>query len=485
MRERLAIPRKLVKYIYLLSFAAPGARLWLFCAIVLDCRTVLRAALSGELNGMATKVKGKRTETPPVLSFVEHPSRAMALGEVHARPFPEIAPGSVLIHFAFASTDGGAGSRDVMSRLCASRGAALPDKSARYHSIPWGRGMLRWERHAEFSTFLWDGPAPERFMAEVEGHPFNGGFAEAGQLVASCRFEVRKYDPENLKLLERFEKRALCVNLLEDGKSLIATDFRQDANGMTVFLMLENNMKPWRIGYFSKNTIELETYRVLALFGLPIAQQISTGLARFEAELGRLTTEMRAPEPEKGQALLDQMTRLAAELEADSAISLFRFGATRAYGDIFIERIAALGSGTLPGHKNFGTFLERRIAPALRTCRSVEERQANLSLKLSRAADLLRTRVEVEMANQNRNLLNELNRRGRQQLQLQRTVEGLSVAAVSYYIVGLFYYIAKAAKDQIPGHVSPEALTGFFVPFAVVFVALTVRHIRRSHFSED
>jgi uncharacterized membrane-anchored protein len=249
--------------------------------------------------------------------------------------------------------------------------------------------------------------------------------------------------------------------------------------------MLENNMKPWRIGYFSKNTIELETYRVLALFGLPIAQQISTGLARFEAELGRLTTEMRAPEPEKGQALLDQMTRLAAELEADSAISLFRFGATRAYGDIFIERIAALGSGTLPGHKNFGTFLERRIAPALRTCRSVEERQANLSLKLSRAADLLRTRVEVEMANQNRNLLNELNRRGRQQLQLQRTVEGLSVAAVSYYIVGLFYYIAKAAKDQIPGHVSPEALTGFFVPFAVVFVALTVRHIRRSHFSED
>lgn len=89
------------------------------------------------------------------------------------------------------------------------------------------------------------------------------------------------------------------------------------------------------------------------------------------------------------------------------------------------------------------------------------------------------------MANQNRNLLNELNRRGRQQLQLQRTVEGLSVAAVSYYIVGLFYYIAKAAKDQIPGHVSPEALTGFFVPFAVVFVALTVRHIRRSHFSED
>jgi uncharacterized membrane-anchored protein len=475
----------MVKYIYLSSFAAPASEAVAVLSDHARLRQIIRAALSGELNGMATRVKSNRADAPPALSFVEHPTRAMALGEVHARPFPEIAPNSVLIHFAFASTDGGAGSREVMARLCAARGAAQPDPSARYHAIDWGKGMLRWERHAEFSTFLWDGPAPERFMADVEGHPFNGGFAEAGQLVASCRVEVRKQNAENMKLLERFEKRALCVNVLEDGESLIATDFRQDASGMTVFLMLEDNMKPWRIGFFSKNTIELETYRILALFGLPLAQQISAGLSRFEAELGRLTTEMRAPEPEKGQVLLDQMTRLAAELEADSAISLFRFGATRAYGDIFIERIAALGNGTLPGHKTFGTFLERRIAPALRTCRSVEERQANLSLKLSRAADLLRTRVEVEMANQNRNLLNELNRRGRQQLQLQRTVEGLSVAAVSYYIVGLFYYLAKAAKDQIPGHVSPEALTGLFVPFALLFVGLTVRRIRKSHFRED
>ncbi len=270
------------------------------------------------------------------------------------------------------------------------------------------------------------------------------------KLVSSCRVEVRPHSGENLKLIERFEKRALSVNVLEDGQSLIATDFRQDASGMTIFLMLENGMKPWRIGYFAKTAIELETYRVLTLFGLPVAQKVSAGLSRFETELGRLTTEMQSEGPNKGQALLDQMMLLATELEADSAASLFRFGATRAYGDIFAERIAALGPATLPGYKNFATFLERRIAPALRTCSSVEERQANLSLKLSRAADLLRTRVEVEMANQNRDLLDGLNRRGKQQLQLQRTVEGLSVAAVSYYVVGLFYYVSQAFKANLP-----------------------------------
>ncbi len=36
-----------------------------------------------------------------------------------------------------------------------------------------------------------------------------------------------------------------------------------------------------------------------------------------------------------------------------------------------------------------------------------------------------------------------MNRRAELQLRLQQTVEGLSVAAISYYIVGLFGYVAK------------------------------------------
>src|SRR5262249_8585750 len=75
-------------------------------------------------------------------------------------------------------------------------------------------------------------------------------------------------------------------------------------------------------------------------------------------------------------------------------------------------------------------------------CRSVEERQANLSRKLTRATTLLRTWVDVEVERQNRDLLASMNNRARLQLRLQQTVEGLSVAAVSYYVVGLIGYLA-------------------------------------------
>ena len=434
---------------------------------------------------MASRAKNQGVDNQSALSFAEHALRPMALGELHARPFPEIKSSSVLFHYAFSSNDGGAASRQVLSRLCLSRGVTQPDAASRYHAIAFGKGMLRWERHAEFTTFLWDGPAPGSFLGDVSVHPFNQSFSEAGELISSCRLEVRKRNAVNSQLLEHFDRRELCVTLLEDEKSVVATDFRQDANGMTIFLMLEADMFPARIGYAAKTVIELETYRTLALFGLPMAQRISSGLARFETELGRLTTEMRAKDSGGNQQQLDQMTRLAAELEAESAASLYRFGATRAYGDIAYERIAALGDKNLPGYKNIGTFLARRLGPALRTCHSVEERLAGLSLKLTAAADLLRTRVEVEMANQNRDLLKSMNKRARLQLRLQQTVEGLSVAAISYYIVGLFGYASRAAAAFLPAAISSELLTGLFVPVAVLLVWWTVRRIRTRHDEED
>ena len=116
----------------------------------------------------------------------------------------------------------------------------------------------------------------------------------------------------------------------------------------------------------------------------------------------------------------------------------------------------------------------------MRTCRSVEERQANLSRKLTRATTLLRTWVDVEVEQQNRDLLASMNNRARLQLRLQQTVEGLSVAAVSYYVVGLIGYIAKGASTV--NHVfAPEIVTAAAVPLAVLLVWWGVRRVRRTH----
>ena len=112
------------------------------------------------------------------------------------------------------------------------------------------------------------------------------------------------------------------------------------------------------------------------------------------------------------------------------------------------------------GNISIGSYLNRSIPPALRTCASVENRQATLSRKLARIANLLRTRVEIEIENQNRNLLASMNKRTQMQLRLQQTVEGLSVAAVSYYMVGLFYYLTQALENVSPFGISPKMATG-------------------------
>jgi uncharacterized membrane-anchored protein len=124
------------------------------------------------------------------------------------------------------------------------------------------------------------------------------------------------------------------------------------------------------------------------------------------------------------------------------------------------------------------------MAPAIRTCNATEERQANLSRKLARAAQLLRTRVDVEVEQQNRDLLRSMNARTRMQLRLQATVEGLSVAAISYYVVGLFGYIVKGAHDA-GWPVDPSIAMAGFVPIAVLLIWWIVRRVRTRHIGKE
>ncbi|MGT2466713.1 DUF3422 family protein [Mesorhizobium atlanticum] len=107
-----------------------------------------------------------------------------------------------------------------------------------------------------------------------------------------------------------------------------------------------------------------------------------------------------------------------------------------------------------PGRASCSAAWRRPCAPAAR----LRSSQANLSRKLTRATTLLRTWVDVDVEKQNRDLLASMNNRARLQLRLQQTVEGLSVAAVSYYVVGLIGYVAKGAS--IFGHAfAPEVVT--------------------------
>ncbi len=426
--------------------------------------------------------------TGTVMGFPAHEGRPGAIGEVHARPHPLIEAPRVLVQLSFMTVGGSAVDLAVLGELARRLGVAAPDKQARHYAMKWAKGTLRWERHTEFSTYLWEGPLGERSGKPLDDSPFGNGFSAPGTVISGIRMEIHRWTPQNEKLLDSFDPESLCYSLVENGKAAIATDFRQDGDGLTHILILDKGLSPARTGALAQRLIEIETYRTLCMLGLPLAQSLSGRLRRIEDRLAELTSHMRSTEERDSQALLAELTELAAELEADAAASLYRFGASRAYDGIVEERLGALAEQVVPGYETWAGFLQRRVAPAMRTCRSIEERQANLSRKLTRATTLLRTWVDVEVEKQNRDLLASMNNRARLQLRLQQTVEGLSVAAVSYYVVGLIGYLAKGSSlfgESLAGaHGTAELATAASVPFVILGVWWMVRRIRRSHNDE-
>jgi uncharacterized membrane-anchored protein len=418
--------------------------------------------------------------TGTVMGFPAHEGRPGAIGEVHARPHPLIEAPRVLVQLSFMTDGGSAVDHAVLAELSRRLGIAAPDRQARHHAMKWGKGTLRWERHTEFSTYLWEGPLGAAKGGKAEDSPFGNGFSAPGTVISGIRLEMREWTPESEPLIAGFDMESLCHSLVENGLAAIATDFRQDGDGLTRILVLDRGLSASRRGALAQRLIEIETYRTLAMLGLPLAQSLSGRLRRIEDRLAEITGAMRAGGRGGGQELLAELTELAAELEADAAASLYRFGASRAYDGIVEERLAALGEEAVPGHDTWAGFLQRRVAPAMRTCRSVEERQANLSRKLTRATTLLRTWVDVEVEKQNRDLLASMNNRAKLQLRLQQTVEGLSVAAVSYYVVGLVGYLAKGIT-VFGISLKPELVTALSVPVAILAVWWGVRRIRRTH----
>jgi uncharacterized membrane-anchored protein len=101
------------------------------------------------------------------------------------------------------------------------------------------------------------------------------------------------------------------------------------------------------------------------------------------------------------------------------------------------------------GRQTFAEFMMRRFDPAMRTVKSTEARLEAMTTRAIRAGDLLRTRVDVDRSAQNQELLASMDRRSDLALRLQKTVEGLSVVAISYYAVNLVVYLIGPLAEPI------------------------------------
>jgi uncharacterized membrane-anchored protein len=120
----------------------------------------------------------------------------------------------------------------------------------------------------------------------------------------------------------------------------------------------------------------------------------------------------------------------------------------------------------------------------MNTCRAASERQEALARHAARLTQLLSTRVDITRERQNRAVLQSMNRRAKLQLRLQSTVERLSIAAVTYYVVGLIGYAVKGFS--FGGlKLNPELATAVSIPAVAVLVWLSLRGMRKRVASED
>jgi uncharacterized membrane-anchored protein len=382
------------------------------------------------------------TET---MHFEPHPLRGTVLREVHARPFAAIDAPRRVIHFAFMM-DAELADRDraAFTSFCESRGQRGPDLQSKYHKLELADCSLRWEQHTEFTTYSWgfsskdklpfDTP-PTKYMQIMNVLP------QPGPHLVSIDLHYLQGKPTN-SWRSVFDASSLAACQTLDGTAITATDFNVTTDGFVRILVMGAKVEASRIGALILQLLELETYRSLSLLGLPLAQTLQPNIRISEGQLADITNEMMATTGiSANRQLLKRLMELAGKLEAEASQSQFRFGATVAYYQIVHARLFDLKEQALPGLQTITSFMERRLAPAMRTCASIEERLEKLSNKLSRTASLLRTRVDIELEQQNADLLSTMNERTGLQLRLQRTVEGLSIAAISYYVVQLLFYV--------------------------------------------
>jgi uncharacterized membrane-anchored protein len=264
------------------------------------------------------------------------------------------------------------------------------------------------------------------------------------------------------------------------GEALAWTDFHLGSDGHTRILVRDKGLSPSHAGRVIQRLLEIETYRMTALLGLPLAREAGPELASLEQRLeGIVARTATGGNLAEEHGLLDALTLLAAEAETLSVRCRYRFGATMAYAELVDRRVEELREERIPGLQRLGVFLERRFRPAVRTCEAVARRQGELAAGISRASSLLRTRVDVQRAEQNAEILKSLEHRARTQLRIQEAVEGLSVFAISYYLLGLVKYVV----DGLPviGGLPPKALmTGIAVPTIVAAVWVGIRRLRRA-----
>jgi uncharacterized membrane-anchored protein len=412
-----------------------------------------------------------------------HAQRFQLHNEVHARSSVSFQLPVTASHLALTlSPDEKKQDFDHLISLCERFGITPPKQDANHFAASFSDFQLLWEQHNEFVTYTFFAPyssskpfsepalkkAPVDWLAKLPGKLMVAAHAE---IIPATQL------PSLDDIIPLFSGNALVGAEVSGGAACAYTDFRIHADGFGRFLIVDKHLKQAQAGRLIQRLFEIEVYRVMALLAFPIARQLAPFLSQADQQLHAITAAM-AEEGSDDSRLLDELTKLAAEVENHISRNDYRFGAANAYYHLVTSRIQDLREVRIQGLQTFSEFMNRRLAPAISTCQSTIKRFMRLSERISNAGELLRTRVDVSIERQNQDLLKSMNAHAKMQLKLQSTVEGLSIIAITSYIVGLIGSIAQAMKSA-GWQINPPVAVGISIPVVLVIVALGVRRIHK------
>lgn len=417
----------------------------------------------------------------------DHELRSVLNDELHGRPgLPVVAPARIT-HLAFTLAEGDGDPLAHVRLLCDALGVKPPAEGAAHHAADIAGGQFKYERHGEFyriSVVAEGGPEKGEALALlpvgwVDGLP--------GARLVGIHTHVMAKDepgPDVATLIQMFGHEDLAGSRVSSGQATVWTDFRIGPDGYTRMLVKDHGLSPFRLGRVIRRIHEIETYRMMALLALPLARKVQGELAGLDRALSKVTADMLSSrESQEDAELLSRLSRIARDVEEISSRTSYRFSAARAYSSLVDKRIAELGEEKVMSFQRLGVFLDRRFSPAMATCQAVNDRINSLAERSERASNLLRTRVEVALEAQNQQVLRTMEKRSHQQLRLQQTVEGLSVVAISYYLIGILSKLIEGIGSY--AHVETKLVSLISIPVVVFLVWYGIRRLRKHILSSE
>ncbi len=347
------------------------------------------------------------------------------------------------------------------------------------------RLLVTWETHTEYYSYqVWH--MPDDKLKPLAFGPL--GFPAYAMPLSPLGATVNALD---LLVLPHTNPPIEDVRQTMPGPQLYGSRiFGHDINVVTTFAPDEHDRERYLITSPSFDTllthltrtidtlVAIANYTRLILFPFQAFARSVDQVHQYEQDhlrqRGVITAEIATATPPLLQDWLTAMTQDFMHVSRMAESMRYKLSAAVPYDRIIRSNVALLQEQTIAGCRPVSEYVDGKTIGVADGYQQLLKRIGALVNDFQGSIAVIRTKVELHlqhqnlaMENQNLKLLRSVDKTTRSQAILQRTVEGLSVIVISYYLSGLGSYVFKALEHRgvIDNH---EMASGLFVPVSLV-----------------